>query len=76
MRRMLNTIYVKGRGAAGNAKKRDKIMIDARPILNRYDDFLWMENVAVKKIAICRMGAKKLEDREDEAYEVEAAVDV
>ncbi|KAH8677381.1 kinase A anchor protein [Xylariales sp. PMI_506] len=70
---ILNTIYVKGRR---NAKNRGKITVDARAILDRYDDYLWMENVTIEKIAICRMGAKKLEDGEDEAYEVEADTDV
>jgi activating signal cointegrator complex subunit 1 len=69
---ILNTIYVKG---GRHGKKREKLTIDARGILDRYDDFVWMEDVPVEKIAICRMGAKKLEDG-DEAYEVEAEIDV
>ncbi|KAI2642093.1 kinase A anchor protein [Xylaria nigripes] len=68
---VLNTIYVKGRGA----RRGEKITVDARGILDRYDDFLWMENVVVDKIAICKMGAKKLDDG-DEAYEVEAEIDL
>lgn len=74
---ILNTIYVKRDGAArgGRRKKRDKLTIDARQILDRYSDYLWMEDVPIEKIAICRMGAKRLEDG-DEAYEVEADIDV
>jgi len=70
---ILNTIYVKGRK---NTKgKRDRLMIDARGIVDRYDGQVWMEDVPVEKIAICKMGAKKGEDG-DEAYEVEAEIDL
>ncbi|KAK3343724.1 kinase A anchor protein [Lasiosphaeria hispida] len=79
---ILNTIYVKGgrgpRGRGGKHGKRgEKLTIDARGILDRYDDQIWMEDVRVDKIAICRMGAKKTEvdGAEDEAYEVEAEVE-
>ncbi|KAK6845095.1 hypothetical protein PG995_015205 [Apiospora arundinis] len=77
---ILNTIYVKGEkttGAAGRqrGKRRERITIDARDMLDRYDDFIWMKDVPVEKIAICRVGAKKQEDG-DEAYEVEAEIDM
>ncbi|KAK8025627.1 hypothetical protein PG990_003450 [Apiospora arundinis] len=77
---ILNTIYVKGEKttrAAGRqrGKQRERITIDARDMLDRYDDFIWMKDVPVEKIAICRMGAKKQEDG-DEAYEVEAEIDM
>jgi activating signal cointegrator complex subunit 1 len=69
---VLNTIYVKGRR---NGKKRERLTVDARGMLDRYEDFVWMQDIPVEKIAICRMGAKKQEDG-DEAYEVEAEIDV
>ncbi|KAI0843453.1 kinase A anchor protein [Hypoxylon sp. FL0890] len=69
---IINTIYVKGRS---RGKRHEKLTIDARGILDRYDDFVWMEDVPVEKIAICRMGAKKQEDG-DEAYEVVAEIDL
>ncbi|KAI0453181.1 kinase A anchor protein [Xylaria acuta] len=74
---ILNTIYVKGGNASrgGKGKSREKLTIDARQILDRYDDYLWMEDVPIEKIAICKMGAKKQEDG-DEAYEVEAEIDM
>ncbi|KAI0181341.1 kinase A anchor protein [Hypoxylon sp. FL1284] len=71
---IMNTIYVKGRNRKG-PKRNEKLTIDARGILDRYEDFVWMESVPVEKIAICKMGAKKQEDG-DEAYEVEAEIDV
>ncbi|KAK1994011.1 hypothetical protein LX36DRAFT_226367 [Colletotrichum falcatum] len=68
---IVNTIYVKGvRG-----KKGSKLTIDATDILDRYDDHVWMEDVPVEKIAICRMGAKKIEGVDDQEYEVEAEID-
>ncbi|KAK7948228.1 uncharacterized protein PG986_009114 [Apiospora aurea] len=73
---VLNTIYVKGekRGGGGrHGKRRERITVDARDILDRYDDFVWMQDAPVEKIAICRMGAKKQDDG-DEAYEVEAEI--
>ncbi|KAI4599169.1 hypothetical protein KJ359_002128 [Pestalotiopsis sp. 9143b] len=79
---ILNTIYIKGRdrpkaaGEGGKSKKREKMTIDARGILDRYEDHVWMDEVPVGKIAICRMGAKETEDGRDQAYEVEAEIDV
>ncbi|KAK6212641.1 hypothetical protein LQW54_005062 [Pestalotiopsis sp. IQ-011] len=76
---ILNTIYIKGRDRSkgdGKGKKREKMAIDARGILDRYEDHVWMDEVPVEKIAICRMGAKETEDGRDQAYEVEAEIDV
>lgn len=73
---ILNTIYVKGRDKRGK-KKWDKLTIDSRAILDRYEDEVWMENVKLDKLAICKMGAKKIETpngEEDEEYEVAAEV--
>ncbi|KAJ2986911.1 hypothetical protein NUW58_g4805 [Xylaria curta] len=74
---ILNTIYVKGRDSSrgGKGKRREKLTIDARQILDRYNDYPWMEDVPIEKIAICKMGAKK-QDNGDEAYEVEAEIDI
>ena len=62
----------KGRGG-GRADSR--LTVDARGILDRYSDQVWMENVPVERIAICKMGAQKtvvdgVEDAEYEAVEV------
>ena len=76
---IVNTIYVKGGRSQGKGggfkKKREQLTIDARPIIDRYDDFTWMEEVPMEKIAICRMGAKELDDG-DQAYEIEAEIDM
>jgi activating signal cointegrator complex subunit 1 len=73
---ILNTIYVKGSGGKKKGKGRERLMIDARGILSRYEDQVWMEDVEVEKVAICKMGAKKLEvdGAVDEAYEIEAEI--
>ncbi|EFQ30086.1 hypothetical protein CGRA01v4_01010 [Colletotrichum graminicola] len=68
---IVNTIYVKG----ARGKKGSKLTIDATDILDRYDDYVWMEDVPVEKIAICRMGAKKIEGVDDQEYEIEAEAD-
>lgn len=70
---IVNTIYVKDRR---QGRRREKLTIDARGILDRYDDRVWMEQIPVEKIAICRMGAKDLEGGADQAYEVEAEIEM
>ncbi len=72
---ILNTVYVKG--TRKNAKRGERLTIDARGILDRYEDQVWMEDIAVGKIAICRMGAKKIEVDGivvDERYVVEEEI--
>lgn len=69
---ILNTLYVK---AGRRGQRRERLTIDARGALERYDDFVFMRDVAPEKIAICRMGAKEQEDG-DQAYEVEAEIDI
>lgn len=49
--------------------------------MERYRDYEWMRDVRVEKVAICRMGAKKVVDEEggetgDEEYDVEGEVDM
>ncbi|KAI1260787.1 kinase A anchor protein [Xylariaceae sp. FL1019] len=72
---VLNTVYVKVRDRGGGRGRRDKLTVDARGILERYEDCVWAEGISVDKVAICRMGAKTGDDGEV-AYEVEAEVDV
>lgn len=69
---IVNTIYVKGGRKPG--KRKERLTLDARDIVSRYDDYVWMEDVPVERVAICRMGAKKIEGTDDEAYEIEAEV--
>ncbi|KAK7424357.1 hypothetical protein QQX98_000625 [Neonectria punicea] len=69
---VVNTIYVKG----GGRGRREKLTLDARDMIRRYDDYLWAADLRVDRVALCRMGAKKIEGTDDEAYEVEAEVRV
>ncbi|KAK3345433.1 AKAP7 2'5' RNA ligase-like domain-containing protein [Neurospora tetraspora] len=65
-------------GHRGGGNKRERLTIDAREILERYEEYTWMEDVKVEKVAICKMGAKKeMVDGVvvDEAYEVEEDVE-
>ncbi|KAH8906984.1 hypothetical protein BR93DRAFT_968541 [Coniochaeta sp. PMI_546] len=78
-----NTVYVKDPpGEGGGSKKKrgrrgEKLSFDARPIIDRYEDQIWMKDFPVEKIALCRMGAKKVEvdGVADEAYESVAEVE-
>ena len=74
---IINTIYVPGvKGkVSGHGKNRAKLTIDARDILEKYEEFEWMSDVRVEKVAICKMGAKNLEDGNEE-YEVEGEVNM
>jgi activating signal cointegrator complex subunit 1 len=73
---IVNTVYVPGgRGKGGHGKNRAKLTIDAREILEDYEDFEWMSNVRIEKVAICMMGAQKKEDGEEE-YIVEGEVEM
>lgn len=88
---VVNTIYVKnggggssssrggrGRGGGGGGRgQRERLTVDARDIIDRYEDHVWVEGMPVEGVRICRMGAKKVEREdggEDEAYEVEGEV--
>ncbi|UPK94832.1 hypothetical protein LCI18_005767 [Fusarium solani-melongenae] len=68
---VINTIYIKN----GRGRRREKLTIDAQDMVSRYDDYVWMENMPLEKVTLCRMGAKKIEGTDDEAYEVEAEVE-
>jgi activating signal cointegrator complex subunit 1 len=78
---ILNTVYAKGRNTQrsrkGGGRNNSRLTIDARPILERYDDHVWAEGIALERVAICKMGAKAVEGGEegDEEYEVLAEVE-
>jgi activating signal cointegrator complex subunit 1 len=63
-------------GHGPNAKA--PIRIDATGLLEQFKDFVWAEDIRIEKIAICKMGAKKIFDDAgnliDEAYEEVASV--
>ncbi|KAI9901319.1 hypothetical protein N3K66_003136 [Trichothecium roseum] len=75
---VVNTVYVRGKGknkGKGKGKGgRGRLTFDGREVLARYEGFAWAESVEVGEVAICRMGAKKVGDEGDQAYEVEAEV--
>lgn len=90
---VVNTIYVKGRrppqqgqranrgrgGGGRHNSNRERLTIDATGILDRFEDQVWMQDVRVEKIAIFKMGARKVEIDGvviDEAYEIVGEVDV
>lgn len=69
---VLNTIYVRSGGRRGKGRR---LTLDVREVLDRYDGHVWMEDVPLERIAICRMGAKTVEGEDGAAYEVEAEIE-
>ncbi|KAM0401665.1 hypothetical protein ACHAO7_009029 [Fusarium culmorum] len=70
---VVNTIYVKDdRGR----RVRERLTIDARDMVSLYDEYVWLEDMPLDKVTLCRMGAKKIEGTDDEAYEVEAEIEL
>ncbi len=63
---VVNTTHVKRARGQG----RERLMLDARALLDEYADHVWLDRHQVRALAICRMGAKPRGDRGDEAYEV------
>ncbi|KAF2803556.1 uncharacterized protein BDZ99DRAFT_353762, partial [Mytilinidion resinicola] len=63
---IVNTVYAKsgkgGRGAGHGANAKALLRLDAQEMVERYRDFVWAEGVKVERIAICKMGAKKVVD--------------
>ena len=50
-------------------------MLDARELLVEWEDFVWMKDVRVERLAVLRMGAKVGESGEEE-YEVDGEIDM
>lgn len=78
---IVNTINVKGRNKHGAGKKKWErtVIEDAQAMVDRYEDQVWMEDVSLDKIAICRMSAKPIEKDGvvvDAAYEAEAEIEL
>lgn len=66
---IVNTLYVKDRSKrlrGGGHGKEGKVKrgFDARQILEKYEEHVWAEGVQLDRIAICEMGAKKIDGEE------------
>ena len=78
---IVNTIYVpgvrdkSGRGGHGK-KKKARLVLDVRGLLEDYEDVVWMQDVRLEKVAICRMGAERVGEGGEEEYVVEGEVDM
>ncbi|KAF2404893.1 hypothetical protein EJ06DRAFT_552366 [Trichodelitschia bisporula] len=66
--------------AARKRKRAQPATLDATELIEEFRDFVWAEEIRVERVAICKMGAKKIigEGGEvvDEEYEVVEAVDI
>ncbi|KAL2109908.1 hypothetical protein VUR80DRAFT_1876 [Thermomyces stellatus] len=76
---IVNTIYVKDKNSKAKGRKKASTL-DAENLLDRYEDYVWLENFVVDRVAICKMGAKEVlgEDEEGDgaAYEVVAEASI
>ncbi|PSR78814.1 kinase A anchor protein, partial [Coniella lustricola] len=80
---IVNTIYVKARNNNSDKKrgshgKREVHTIkNVQGILDRYENQIWMQDMPLDRIAICKMGAKPISRAMlvDAAYEVEAEIE-
>jgi len=70
---IVNTIHAKS-GARGSLVPR----FDAEPLLEAWKDFVWATDVPLERVAICKMGAKKVLNEEGavvgEEYEEIASI--
>lgn len=69
-----NASTEQGHGPKANAP----LKIDARSLLDEYNNFVWAQNVVLDRLAICEMGAKKSLDASgnvlDEQYNEVASI--
>ena len=77
---LVNTIYVKKSTGGKNRWGKGSGKIDARKIIEKWGETTWAEDLRIEKVAICEMGAKKMEDAEgkvvDECYIEVASVEL
>ncbi|KAI9849032.1 MAG: hypothetical protein M1837_005923 [Sclerophora amabilis] len=64
-------------GHGHGRKNRARLTIDATDLIEKYDGFVFAKDVTLEKLAICKMGAKKLRDEHgrvtgEEEYEIVA----
>ena len=76
----MNTIYVKKSAGGKNRWGKGSGKIDAQEVIERWGETTWAEDIRVEKVAVCEMGAKKVENEEgkviDEVYKELASVDL
>ncbi|KAM0794746.1 kinase A anchor protein [Usnea florida] len=69
---VLNTIYAREKkGGTRKGQKGGKGWwggkFDARYLIERYENMVWMEGIRIEKVAICEMGAKDVVEEEEGA---------
>jgi activating signal cointegrator complex subunit 1 len=58
---IVNTIYAKAEHRGGG-----NVRFDAEALLGKWKDFIWVQDFAIEKLAICKMGAKKITNENGE----------
>lgn len=61
----------KGGRNYGHGKFRAKTTVDARDLMELWKDKVWVEDGRVENVAICRMGAQKVDGGEEYVVEGE-----
>lgn len=68
---ILNTLYASNKSHKGPRRKKPAL-IDATELLEHFSDFKWAEEIVLEKVAICEMGAQRVENEDgavvDEQY--------
>ncbi|OBT85290.1 hypothetical protein VE02_06519 [Pseudogymnoascus sp. 03VT05] len=54
---MFNTVYIPGK----SRRDRQRVEIDARALIEAFGEMVWMDNIRVEELVLCRMGAKEVE---------------
>jgi activating signal cointegrator complex subunit 1 len=62
---VFNTVYIPGK----SRRDRQRVEIDARALIEAFGEMVWMENIRVEELVLCRMGAKEVDGVERYATE-------
>lgn len=73
---IVNTVYVPSvrKTGGGHGKNKAKLTLDASAMLEDWADYVWMQDVRLEKVAICKMGARAT--GEGGEYVVEGEIDM
>lgn len=72
---IVNLVYVRDKKEkGGHGKNKAKMTVDATALLEDWAEHVWMQDVRLEKVTICRMGAKDVGRGEE--YVVEGEVDM
>ncbi|KFY25468.1 hypothetical protein V491_01720, partial [Pseudogymnoascus sp. VKM F-3775] len=65
---VLNTVYIPGK----SRRDRQRVEIDARSLIEAFGEMVWVDNIRIEELVLCRMGSKVVDGVE--RYAVEGSV--